>query len=88
MSLNTIVPARSKNAVRKPKTASLGEGRPPRPIVSATRTANPIKMQLGILISVKNAASRVGDAGVGGFNLLASEGLVVSTITLFQNKPK
>jgi len=88
MSLNTIVPARSKNAVRKPKMACVGFGRVPRPIVSATRTANPIMRQFGILTSVKNGASRAEDAGLGGFKRRSSEGFVVSTITMFQNKPK
>ena len=88
MSLNTIVPARSKNAVRKPKMACVGFGRVPRPIVSATRTANPIMRQLGILTSVRNGASRAEDAGLGGFSRRSSEGFVVSTITFFQNKPK
>ena len=88
MSLNTIVPANSKNAVRKPKTASMAEGRPPRPIVSATRTANPIMRQLGILIRVKKGATRADDAVLEEFSLLSLAGVVVSTITLFQNKPK
>ncbi len=88
MSLNTIVPARSKNAVRKPKTASTGEGRLPRPIVSATRTANPIMRQLGILMSVKRGAIRAIGEELVGLIRLSSEGFVVSTIKLFQNKPK
>ena len=88
MSLNTIVPARSKNAVRKPKMACVGFGRLPRPIVSATRTANPIMRQFGILTSVRNGASRAEDAGLVGFSRRSSEEFVVSTIALFQNKPK
>jgi hypothetical protein len=44
--------------------------------------------QLGILTSVKNEASRAEDAELGGFSRRSSEGFVVSTITLFQNKPK
>src|SRR5438309_2905642 len=68
MSLNTIVPARSMNAVRKPKIACVGFGRVPRPIVSATRTANPIMRQFGILTSVKNGASRAEDAGLADSN--------------------
>jgi len=44
--------------------------------------------QLGILISVRNGASRAEDAGLVGFSRRSSEGFVVSTITLFQNKPK
>src|SRR5438094_10150204 len=68
MSLNTIVPARSKNAVRKPKTACAGFGRVPSPIVSATRTANPIMRQLGILTSVRNGDSRAEDVVLDGFN--------------------
>jgi len=68
--------------------ACVGFGRVPRPIVSATRTANPIMRQFGILTSVKNGASRVEDAGLGEFSRHLSEGFVVSTITMFQNKPK
>jgi hypothetical protein len=75
-------------AVRKPKTASAGEGRLPRPMVSATRTANPIMRQLGILTRVMNGTSQAEDAELGWFSRRFSEGFVVSTITLFQNKPK
>src|SRR2546430_17237112 len=84
MSLNTIVPARSKNAVRKPKTPCMTEGRVPRPIVSATRTANPIMRQLGILTSVRNGASRAEDAGLGGFSRRSSEGFVASQLHSFR----
>jgi hypothetical protein len=88
MSLNTIVPASRRKAVRKPKTASIGLGKLPSPIVSATNTANPIIRQFGILMSVKNGASRADDWELGRFNLPLSVGFVDSTNALFQNKPK
>src|SRR5205807_5060494 len=59
----------------KPKTACVRSGRVPRPIVSATRTANPIMRQLGILTSVKNGAIRPEDAGLGGFRGVPRKGL-------------
>jgi hypothetical protein len=66
----------------------VGEGNLPRPMVSATRTARPIMRQLGILSKVRKGASPMDEAGLRVLSRLSSEGFVVSTITMFQNKPK
>ena len=53
MSFNTIVPARSSDAVRNPNRALLRGGRLPSAMVSPTMTASPIMRQFGTLTRVR-----------------------------------